>query len=89
MIVDKGTDFPHTMDAALKAYGESMWFFREQPGTVTTRALNTYSGDHREYVQGGYPARNLLIAFISYACPCILPQAFNTLPPGYVYHLVT
>ena len=58
MIVDKGTDFPHTMDAALKAYGESMWFFREQPGTVTTRALNTYSGDHREYVQGGYPARN-------------------------------
>ena len=45
MIVDKGTDFPHPTDATLKAYGESMWYFREQPGTVTTRALNTYSGE--------------------------------------------
>ena len=54
MIVDKGVDFPQSIDAALKTYGESMWFFREQPGTATTRSLNTYTGDHREYVPGGY-----------------------------------
>jgi hypothetical protein len=52
MIIDKGVDFPQTLDAALRTYGESMWFFREQPGAATTRALNTYTGagDHREYV---------------------------------------
>ncbi|KAI9510441.1 Ribokinase-like protein [Russula earlei] len=49
MIVDKGVDFPQEIDAALKTYGESMWFFREQAGVTTTRALNTYSGDHRDF----------------------------------------
>ncbi|KAI0303136.1 Ribokinase-like protein [Russula brevipes] len=51
MIVDKGVDFPQTLDAALRTYGESMWFFREQPGAATTRALNTYTGtgDHRDF----------------------------------------
>jgi hypothetical protein len=58
MIVDKGTDFPHAIDTSLRSYGENMWFFREQPGTLTTRARNTYTGDHREYVPGGhFPAR--------------------------------
>jgi len=50
MIIDKGLDFPQDIDAALRTYGESMWFFREQPDAATTRALNTYTGDHREYV---------------------------------------
>ena len=50
MIIDKGADFPRDMDATLRTYGESMWFFREQPDAATTRALNTYTGDHREYV---------------------------------------
>jgi hypothetical protein len=50
MIIDKGVDFPQEIDAALRTYGESMWFFREQPDAATTRALNTYAGDHREYV---------------------------------------
>jgi len=49
MIVDKGVDFPQEIDAALKTYGESMWFFRQEPGVTTTRALNTYIGDHRDF----------------------------------------
>ena len=65
MIVDKGTDFPHAIDTALKTYGENMWFFREQPGTVTTRARNTYTGDHREYVPGALPCMHVLIPCIS------------------------
>jgi hypothetical protein len=51
MIVDKGRDFPKTIDAALRKYGESMWYFRETPGSgesTTTRALNSYIGDHRK-----------------------------------------
>lgn len=50
MIIDKGVDFPREIDATLRTYGESMWFFREQPDVATTRALNAYTGDHREYV---------------------------------------
>jgi hypothetical protein len=79
MIVDKGEDFPQPIDAALKTYGESMWLFREQPGTATTRALNSYTGDHREYVPGGYHAYsrthriNLLTRVF-----VLLPQASNT-----------
>jgi len=48
MIIDKGVDFPQEIDAVLKTYEESMWFFRQEPGVTTTRALNTYSGDHRD-----------------------------------------
>jgi len=50
MIVDKGCDFPQTIDAALRKYGESMWFFREQPCRTTARALNSYIGDHKKWV---------------------------------------
>jgi hypothetical protein len=53
MIIDKGVDFPQEIDATLRTYGESMWLFREQPDAATTRALNTYTGDHREYVPRG------------------------------------
>jgi hypothetical protein len=34
----------------LRKYGESMWFFREQPGQATARALNSYIGDHKKWV---------------------------------------
>ncbi|KAH8999376.1 Ribokinase-like protein [Lactarius akahatsu] len=49
MIVDKGIDFPPEIDAALKAYGEDMWLFRDQSPAGTTRALNRYKGDHRGF----------------------------------------
>ncbi|KAI9466751.1 Ribokinase-like protein [Lactarius psammicola] len=49
MIVDKGVDFPPEIDAALKAYGEDMWLFRDQSPAGTTRALNQYKGDHRGF----------------------------------------
>lgn len=47
MIVDRGIDFPPEMDAALRAYGEDMWLFRDQSPAGTTRAVNRYQGDHR------------------------------------------
>ncbi|KAI0301807.1 Ribokinase-like protein [Multifurca ochricompacta] len=49
MIVDKGVDLPQEFDAALRVYGEDMWFFRAQPDAGTTRALNAYKGDHRNF----------------------------------------
>jgi len=49
MIVNRGVDFPPEMDAALKAYGEDMWLFREQSPAGTTRAINRYQGDHRGF----------------------------------------
>ena len=60
MIVDRGEDFPQEIDAVLRKYGESMWFFREQPGDTTTRALNSYIGDHRKWVPNNttYPPRS-------------------------------
>ena len=63
MIVDKGGNFPQEIDAALRKYGESMWFFREQPGDTTTRALNSYIGDHRKSVPKAKSA--FLIVFTS------------------------
>ena len=68
MIIDKGVDFPQEIDATLKTYGESMWFFREQPDAATTRALNAYTGDHREYVPArafsAYPSQALVTLHI-------------------------
>lgn len=49
MVVDKGYDFPDEIREKLLDYGEAMWMFRDQPQTLTTRALNLYYGDHREY----------------------------------------
>jgi hypothetical protein len=48
MIIDKGHDFPAPMYPRLLEYGSDMWIFREQPGSVTTRALNSYRGDYRK-----------------------------------------
>lgn len=47
MIVDKGHDFPEPIDRALLSYGRDMWLFREQRDLKTTRALNSYRGEHR------------------------------------------
>lgn len=89
MIIDKGVDFPQEIDAALRTYGESMWLFREQPDAATTRALNAYTGDHREYVPAGGPTlhacipsrvSNLILSHVFYY-PL---QASNISPPGYV-----
>jgi hypothetical protein len=49
MIVDRGTDFPPSMQESLQMYGFEMWFFRDQADCVTTRALNSYRGDHRKF----------------------------------------
>ncbi|KAJ7283869.1 Ribokinase-like protein [Mycena rebaudengoi] len=47
MIIDRGPDFPPSMETQLAAYG-SVWMYRSQ--TVgTTRAMNTYRGDHRSF----------------------------------------
>ncbi|KAJ7179329.1 Ribokinase-like protein [Mycena filopes] len=48
MIIDKGPDFPPTMESTLAEFGSEMWIYRNQP-VATTRALNTYHGDHRSF----------------------------------------
>jgi hypothetical protein len=85
MIVDKGGDFPQEIDAALRKYGESMWYFREQPCRTTARALNSSIGDHKKWVskvaasQPPLYARPPCRTFVS---PVFLfSQAFNTLRP--------
>lgn len=47
MIVDKGDDFPEKIKQSLVEYGRDMWLFREQAEAKTTRALNSYRGEHR------------------------------------------
>ncbi|KAJ7774357.1 Ribokinase-like protein [Mycena maculata] len=48
MIIDRGSDFPPSMETELAEFGDEMWVYRNQP-TGTTRALNTYRGDHRSF----------------------------------------
>jgi hypothetical protein len=74
MIIDKGVDFSQEMDAALRTYGESMWLFREQPDAATARALNTYTGNHREYVLRRLTPRTHLIACISSSFQYLTPR---------------
>ncbi|KAG7097280.1 hypothetical protein E1B28_004645 [Marasmius oreades] len=47
MIVDRGPDFPPSMQKTLEDYGQDMWLFRDRTDTETTRALNSYRGEHR------------------------------------------
>ncbi|GAA5883903.1 hypothetical protein JCM3774_003045 [Rhodotorula dairenensis] len=49
ILVDRGYDWPADLDAQLDAYGSDMWVFREQPQYPTTRALNLYTSEHREF----------------------------------------
>jgi hypothetical protein len=48
MLVDKGNDFPEGIEQQLLSYGDAMWAFRPQPTSGTTRALNSYLGEHRK-----------------------------------------
>ena len=47
MIVDRGHDFPDNLQASLEHFGSDMWLFRDEPHRLTTRAMNSYRGDHR------------------------------------------
>ncbi|TEB35435.1 Ribokinase-like protein [Coprinellus micaceus] len=49
MLVDKGNDFPEGIEQQLLSYGDAMWAFRPQPTSGTTRALNSYLGEHRNF----------------------------------------
>ncbi|KAF8076165.1 Ribokinase-like protein [Lyophyllum atratum] len=49
MIVDRGHDFPASIQAKLLEYGSDLWMFRDQPNCSTTRALNSYRGEHRNF----------------------------------------
>ncbi|KAG2013910.1 hypothetical protein CC2G_010774 [Coprinopsis cinerea AmutBmut pab1-1] len=49
MIIDKGRDFPLEIEQKLLQYGKEMWSFRDQPNALTTRALNSYLGEHRNF----------------------------------------
>ncbi|KAJ7117412.1 Ribokinase-like protein [Mycena crocata] len=48
MILDRGSDFPASMESKLAEFGDEMWMYRNRP-VGTTRALNTYRGDHRSF----------------------------------------
>jgi hypothetical protein len=50
MIVDRGTDFSERIYSTLMQHGSQMWLFRDRADGITTRALNSYRGDHRESV---------------------------------------
>ncbi|KAM0750778.1 Ribokinase-like protein [Meredithblackwellia eburnea MCA 4105] len=47
IVVDRGTDFPVETQRTLDGMGE-MWHYRDQD-RPTTRALNLYTGDHRDF----------------------------------------
>ncbi|KDR83352.1 hypothetical protein GALMADRAFT_219185 [Galerina marginata CBS 339.88] len=49
MIVDRGYDFPETIEKRLLEYGKEMWMFREQRHLGTTKALNSYRGEYRGF----------------------------------------
>ncbi len=50
MVVDRGHDWPSYVQKDLERYGSDIWMFRDQPDAKTTRALNSYMGDHRRYI---------------------------------------
>jgi len=49
MIIDRGNDFPSSIQAKLDSYGSDMWLFRDNPDIGTTRAINTYKGENRRF----------------------------------------
>ncbi|EJD53853.1 Ribokinase-like protein [Auricularia subglabra TFB-10046 SS5] len=49
-IVDRGHDFPAAIQEALDDYGgEQMFVFRDAPERATTRAVNRYTGELRDF----------------------------------------
>ncbi|BGP25005.1 pfkB family carbohydrate kinase [Rhodotorula toruloides] len=49
ILVDRGTDWPKAIEEELVKYGKEMWVFRDKPDEPTTRALNLYTGEHRDF----------------------------------------
>jgi len=49
MVVDRGYDFPLSMQTELDSYGSDMWLFRDHPDIGTTRAINSYKGELRRF----------------------------------------
>ncbi|KAF9221896.1 Ribokinase-like protein [Gyrodon lividus] len=49
MIIDRGHDFPQHLQEKLLSYGSDLWHFRDHSDHKTTRALNSYRGDHRNF----------------------------------------
>lgn len=50
MVIDRGNDFPRSIQTKLDSYGSDMWLFRDHSDIGTTRAMNIYKGDHRRLV---------------------------------------
>ena len=50
MIIDRGHDFPQSIQSKLESYGSDMWSFRDHSDRGTTRAINSYRGDHRRFL---------------------------------------
>ncbi|KAH7344550.1 Ribokinase-like protein [Rhizoctonia solani] len=48
-VVDRGADFPAEVQKQLNHYGSEMWHFRDQPENKTTRAVNRYTGEARDF----------------------------------------
>ncbi|KAG9124935.1 hypothetical protein FRC07_009627 [Ceratobasidium sp. 392] len=48
-LVDRGTDFPTWVQQELDRYGSDMWYFRDQTAAKTTRAVNRYRGELRDF----------------------------------------
>ncbi|CAE6526876.1 unnamed protein product [Rhizoctonia solani] len=48
-VVDRGDDFPASVQKELDNYGSEMWYFRDQPNNKTTRAVNRYTGELRDF----------------------------------------
>ncbi|KAF8309633.1 Ribokinase-like protein [Clavulina sp. PMI_390] len=49
MIVDRGHDFPRSIQASLDLYGDGMWLWRDHSDKETTKAVNIYTGDTRGF----------------------------------------
>ncbi|KAF9246977.1 Ribokinase-like protein [Melanogaster broomeanus] len=49
MIIDRGDDFPQDIQEKLLSYGSDLWHFRDHSDWATTRALNSYRGDVRNF----------------------------------------
>jgi hypothetical protein len=49
MVVDRGNDFPRSIQTQLDSYGSDMWLFRDHSNIGTTRAINSYQGDCRRF----------------------------------------
>ncbi|GJN90820.1 hypothetical protein Rhopal_003834-T1 [Rhodotorula paludigena] len=49
ILVDRGYDWPAEVERELETYGKEMWVYREKPDAPTTRALNLYTGEHRDF----------------------------------------